>query len=292
RAGWRHWHAHARCPRLAGVTAPLRDQVAAAIKDGLARASTDLGWTGVDGVPIEVERPGNPDHGDYASNVALKLAKQVRKPPREIARAIRERVPVAPPIAAVEELSGFVNVRLDEKWLATQVDEIVRAGTDFGRSMALAGKRLQVEFVSANPTGPLTVANARGGPLGDVLSSVLEFAGATVEREYYVEDTGTQFDTFGRVRADPRRATTGRQGLRQGRRRLVRGERSGRRQGGLGARSLERRAGISGQGHRVPRPGAARPAVQQEDRHLGLEHSLPPHPDARRDAGARSAREV
>ena len=180
------------------MTAPLRDQVAAAIKDGLARASTDLGWTGVDGVPIEVERPGNPDHGDYASNVALKLAKQVRKPPREIARAIRERVPVAPPIAAVEELSGFVNVRLDEKWLATQVDEIVRAGTDFGRSVALAGKRLQVEFVSANPTGPLTVANARGGPLGDVLSSVLEFAGAAVEREYYVEDTGTQFDTFGR----------------------------------------------------------------------------------------------
>src|SRR5207302_527878 len=150
------------------------------------------------GVPIEVERPGNPDHGDYASNVALKLAKQVRKPPREIARAIRERVPVAPPIAAVEELSGFVNVRLDEKWLATQVDEIVRAGTDFGRSVSLAGKRLQVEFVSANPTGPLTVANARGGPLGDVLSSVLEFAGARVEREYYVEDTGTQFETFGR----------------------------------------------------------------------------------------------
>ena len=180
------------------MTPTLRDQVAAAIKDGLARASTELGWAGVDGGPIEVERPGNPDHGDYASNVALKLAKQVRKPPREIAKAIRERVAVAPPIAAVEELSGFVNVRLDEKWLASQVDEIVRAGTDFGRSKALAGKRLQVEFVSANPTGPLTVANARGGPLGDVLSSVLEFAGATVEREYYVEDTGTQFDTFGR----------------------------------------------------------------------------------------------
>src|SRR5437660_1364796 len=90
--------------------------------------------------------------------------------------------------------SGFVNVRLDEKWLAAQVDEIARAGTAFGRTNALAGKRMQVEFVSANPTGPLTVANARGGPLGDVLSSVLEFAGATVEREYYVEGTGTQFD--------------------------------------------------------------------------------------------------
>ena len=107
-------------------------------------------------------------------------------------------MPVAPPIAKVEAKSGFVNVTLDPAWLARQVDEIVKAGADFGRSQVLAGKRLQVEFVSANPTGPLTVANARGGPLGDVLSSVLEFAGARVEREYYVEDTGTQFETFGR----------------------------------------------------------------------------------------------
>jgi len=180
------------------VSTLLRDRIAAAIKEGLARASTDLGWPGVDGVPVEVDRPANPEHGDYASNIALKLAKQARMSPRDIAKAIRERVRVAAPIAAVEDLSGFVNVRLDEKWLAAQVDEIVRAGTDFGRSKALAGKRMQVEFVSANPTGPLTVANARGGPLGDVLSSVLEFSGAKVEREYYVEDTGTQFDTFGR----------------------------------------------------------------------------------------------
>jgi arginyl-tRNA synthetase len=180
------------------MTTLVRDQVAAAIKDGLARASTELGWPDVDGVPVEVERPGNPEHGDYASPVARKLAKQVRKSPRDIAKAISDRVRSAPPIARVEELSGFVNVRLDEKWLGGQVDEIVRAGTEFGRSTALAGKRLQVEFVSANPTGPLTVANARGGPLGDVLSSVFEFAGAKVEREYYVEDTGTQFDTFGR----------------------------------------------------------------------------------------------
>jgi arginyl-tRNA synthetase len=180
------------------MTMLLRDQVAAAIKDGLARAAKDLAWPDVAGAPVDVERPGNPEHGDYASNVALKLAKQVRKPPRDIAKAIAERVRIASPIAKVEDLSGFVNVRLAEQWLGAQVDEIVRAGAGFGRSKTLAGKRLQVEFVSANPTGPLTVANARGGPLGDVLSSVLEFSGATVEREYYVEDTGTQFDTFGR----------------------------------------------------------------------------------------------
>src|SRR5256714_4972806 len=180
------------------MTTLLRDQIAAAIKEGLARASKELGWPDVNGVPVDVERPGNPEHGDYASNVALKLAKKVRKPPRDIAKAIRDAVRVASPIAAVEDLSGFVNVRLDPTWLAAQVDEILRAGSDFGRSRALAGKRMQVEFVSVNPTGPLTVATARGGPLGDVLSSVFEFSGATVEREYYVEDTGTQFDTFGR----------------------------------------------------------------------------------------------
>ena len=180
------------------MTNLLRDQVAAAVKDGLASAARELGWPDVDGVAVDIERPANPEHGDYASNVALKLAKQVRKSPRDIAKAIGERVRVAPPIAAVQDLSGFVNVRLDEKWLAAQVDEIVRAGANFGRSNTLAGKRIQVEFISANPTGPLTVANARGGPLGDALSSVLEFAGATVEREYYLEDTGTQFDTFGR----------------------------------------------------------------------------------------------
>src|SRR5688572_33167943 len=80
-----------RCPRLARVTTLLRDQVAAAIRDGLARAATELGWPDVAAVPVDVERPGNPDHGDYASNVALKLAKQARKSPRDIAKAIKER---------------------------------------------------------------------------------------------------------------------------------------------------------------------------------------------------------
>ena len=180
------------------MTGPLRDQIASAIADAVGRASRDLGWTGVDGLAVEIERPANPEHGDYASNVALRLGRVARKAPREIAKEIGARVKVAPPIAKVEDLNGFVNVWLDPAWLASQVDEIVRAGESFGRSTALKGKRMQVEFVSANPTGPLTVANARGGPLGDVLAAVLEFSGATVEREYYVEDTGTQFDTFGR----------------------------------------------------------------------------------------------
>jgi arginyl-tRNA synthetase len=180
------------------MTELVRDQIASRIREALARASRELGWSGVDGTPIEVEHPGNPGHGDYASSVALRLGKAVRRPPREIAEEIGRRVRIEPPIKSVEPLNGFVNVRLDDAWVAQQVEAILRADTAFGRSAALAGKRVQVEFISANPTGPLTVANARGGPIGDVLSAVLEFAGAKVEREYYLEDTGTQFDTFGR----------------------------------------------------------------------------------------------
>ena len=178
------------------MTAP-RDLVATAIRDALRRAATDRGWTGAD-VAVDVERPADPGHGDYASTVALKLARPLRKSPREIAEEIRSRVATGDGIAGVEVAGhGFINVRLDTSWLARQVDDIVSAGTDFGRLDALKGQRIQVEFVSANPTGPLTLGNARGGPLGDVLSSLLAFAGAAVTREYYVEDGGTQVKHFG-----------------------------------------------------------------------------------------------
>jgi arginyl-tRNA synthetase len=93
---------------------------------------------------------------------------------------------------------GFINVRLDHAWLARQVEVIVNAGDGFGRTDTLRGQKIQVEFVSANPTGPVTVANARGGPIGDVLANVLAFHGAAVEREYYINDAGTQLDVFGR----------------------------------------------------------------------------------------------
>jgi arginyl-tRNA synthetase len=177
---------------------PARDLVAAALADALARAARDKGWEGTDSLPIDVEVPKEAAHGDYASSIAMRLAKPLRKPPREIANAIVERLERKAPIASAETAGGgFVNVRLDDAWLRTQVDEIVRAGEDYGRSARLAGKKIQVEFVSANPTGPLTVANARGGPLGDVLANILAFAGASVQREYYVEDGGTQVKRFG-----------------------------------------------------------------------------------------------
>ena len=177
---------------------PARDLVATALAGALARSAAAHGWQGTETAPIDVEIPANPAHGDYATSVAMRLAKTLRRSPRDIATALAAQVTVEPPIAAVEVAGGgFVNVRLDDAWLRRQVSEIVSAGDAYGRSDRLAGRTIQVEFISANPTGPLTLANARGGPLGDVLSSVLAFAGAEVQREYYVEDGGTQVKRFG-----------------------------------------------------------------------------------------------
>ena len=175
------------------------DLVADALSAGVRRAADDLGWGEAAAAPVEVERPKDPGHGDYATSVALRLARPLRRPPREIAEAIRARVATDGAVAAVDVGgAGFVNVRLRPAWLAAQIDAILDAGTEYGRSDTLAGRRLQVEYVSANPTGPLTIANARGGPLGDVLANVLAFAGADVTREYYVDELGNQVDMLGR----------------------------------------------------------------------------------------------
>jgi arginyl-tRNA synthetase len=180
------------------VTTPARDLVAAAFSDALGRAARQHGWQGWESEPIDVEVPANVEHGDYATSISMRLARTLRKPPRDIANAIKDQLDLRPPLAAAEVAAGgFVNVRLDIAWLRGQIDAILADGADYGRSTTLRGKRIQVEFVSANPTGPLTLANARGGPLGDVLSSVLQFAGADVQREYYVEDGGTQVKRFG-----------------------------------------------------------------------------------------------
>ena len=180
------------------MTIPARDLVAAAFSEALGRAARQHGWQGWEREPIEVEVPAHVEHGDYATSIAKRLARILRKPPAEIANALKDQLDLRPPLAAAEVAGGgFVNVRLDVAWLRGQIDAIIQEGADYGRSSTLRGKRLQVEFISANPTGPLTLANARGGPIGDVLSSVLQFAGADVTREYYVEDGGTQVKRFG-----------------------------------------------------------------------------------------------
>jgi arginyl-tRNA synthetase len=182
------------------MTATARDLVHDAVTAGVLAASDALAWgDAARAAAIEIERPAEKTHGDYAANIAMRLAKPLKRPPLEIAKAVAERVPKRDAIASVAVASpGFINVRLDPAWLAKQVDVILNERDRFGRNEALKGQKLQVEFVSANPSGPVTIANARGGPIGDVLANVLAFSGATVRREYYINDAGTQQEVFGR----------------------------------------------------------------------------------------------
>jgi len=182
------------------VTGTARDLVRDAVAAGVLAASDALGWgDAARAATVDIERPADKSHGDYAANIAMRLAKPLRKPPLEIAKAVAERVPARDGVASVEAVApGFINVRLDPAWLADQAGVIASAGVRFGRNDVLNGQTIQVEFVSANPSGPVTVANARGGPIGDVLANVLAFSGATVQREYYINDAGTQQEVFGR----------------------------------------------------------------------------------------------
>jgi arginyl-tRNA synthetase len=148
---------------------------------------------------IVIERPQNPDHGDYASSIALKLARAVGRSPLEIAAEIAAFAGTSEEIGSVEVAPpGFINFTLKDSWLASQVSDVLAAGDGFGEVEYGAGKRVQVEFVSVNPTGPLHVGHGRGAILGSTLANVLGAAGYEVEKEYYVNDAGNQVSTFRR----------------------------------------------------------------------------------------------
>lgn len=148
--------------------------------------------------PIQIERPRDPSHGDFATNLAMLLAKALKKNPREIAQQLLAELAASPRISGAEIAgAGFINFRL----AAGEKTEVVRTalnqGADFGRSTQGAAQKIQVEFVSANPTGPLHVGHGRGAAYGASLSSLLAFAGWDVTREYYVNDAGRQMDILG-----------------------------------------------------------------------------------------------
>jgi arginyl-tRNA synthetase len=165
------------------------------VTDPVARLTADL--TEVAGAPAELERPSDGAHGDYATNVALRLAGARKQPPREIAGQIADEV-LARGHAVRAEVAGpgFVNLWLSDEWLAAAVGELLEAGRDFGSGSTAVPERIQVEMVSANPTGPITVASARNGAYGDSIARLLEFAGHDVEREYYYNDAGAQMERF------------------------------------------------------------------------------------------------
>ena len=174
--------------------------------DGLRQAVADAASSldGTEGASAAVlERPPRAEFGDYSSNVAMLLAPGLKSPPREVAERLKDELQGRlPEILDRVEVAGpgFLNLFLSDSWFCETLESIRAAGDRFGGGFVAPEerKRVLVEFVSANPTGPLTVANGRGASMGDSLSRVLEFAGHDVEREFYVNDHGSQIDLFGR----------------------------------------------------------------------------------------------
>jgi len=144
-----------------------------------------------------MERPRNPEHGDYASTLALQLGKKAGVAPRELAAALAEELTRQPGIKTVDVAGpGFLNIRVDAAAVGTLARDIVLAGANYGHSETLAGERINLEFVSANPTGPVHIGGVRWAAVGDALSRLLRAAGARVGTEYYFNDAGSQIDRF------------------------------------------------------------------------------------------------
>ena len=170
----------------------------------LARILTDI--VAARGADIEVteqdtqvERPKNRDHGDWASNAAMKFAKRIGTNPRELAEEIVERAAAIEGVAKAEVAGpGFINITLDAASAGETARRVVEQGEAYGRSDVLAGQRINLEFVSANPTGPLHMGHTRWAALGDSTARVLRAAGADVTSEYYINDAGAQMNKFGR----------------------------------------------------------------------------------------------
>ena len=146
------------------------------------------------GATVELERPNDPTHGDFATNVALRTAPQRKRPPRELAAELAERVAELDEVERAEVAGpGFLNLWLTTAWFAEALGEI---GPDYGAGEPEQPQKIQVELISANPAGPLTVGSARNGAYGDSVARLLAYAGNEVEREYYFNDAGRQVDLF------------------------------------------------------------------------------------------------
>ena len=146
---------------------------------------------------VTVERPRNPEHGDYATNLALQVAKKVGVNPRELAGWLADALADADGIASAEVAGpGFVNLRIEASAQGVIVANVLAAGADYGHSDLLDGQNINLEFVSANPTGPIHIGGTRWAAVGDALGRLLSTQGAAVVREYYFNDHGAQIDRF------------------------------------------------------------------------------------------------
>ena len=206
--------AQSSTPIVSSIAAPIRTDVRAAVERAWAAAVASGALPalpdGVEPPSVEIERPARPDHGDFATNLALKLARPLRMAPLAIATAVaaeltREAASVAgttdagaTPIASADVAPpGFLNLRVTDRALGATIGGILADPPAWGRVTPLRGRSVNVEFVSANPTGPLHIGNARGAFVGDLLCRVLEAGGQTVTREYYFNDSGGQIRILG-----------------------------------------------------------------------------------------------
>ncbi len=182
----------------------LRDQVAELVKQALEAAQSSDALPRVDIDDIAVERPQNTEHGDFATSLPLKLARPMRMNPMQIAERIAENLSDGSEgsdllQSATVARPGFINFTLKRSWLHEQVEAVRASGGEFGNIAVGEGRRVQIEFVSANPVGPMLISHARGGVIGSALANVMAAAGYDVTREYYFNDAGAQIGHFART---------------------------------------------------------------------------------------------
>ena len=180
------------------MEASLTDQLSADVQAAVTRAFAAAGFTGQVPATITLERPKNRDHGDYATSIALQLAKEAGKSPREVAEVLLPEIAKIVGVSAVDIAGpGFINITLNRATQAELVRTILTNKKEYGRGKALHGVAINLEFISANPTGPLHLGHTRWAAVGDALGRVLSAAGAAVTREFYINDRGRQMDLFG-----------------------------------------------------------------------------------------------
>ncbi|WP_136525659.1 arginine--tRNA ligase [Geomonas ferrireducens] len=177
----------------------MKEQLRACILKGIEGCFADGTLTSGVVPAISVEKPAHAEHGDFATNVAMQMAKQERKAPRAVADVLVKKLAEASDLIESVEIAGpgFINFFIKDSAWRKVLSDIDRAGDQYGKSLVGAGKKVQVEFVSANPTGPLHIGHGRGAATGDAVASLLCAAGFNVQREYYINDAGNQMNTLG-----------------------------------------------------------------------------------------------
>ncbi len=180
------------------MQASLKDQLSADVQAAIVRAFAVAGFAGRVPDVITLERPKNREHGDYATSIALQLAKEVGKSPREVASVLQAEIAKISGVSSVDIAGpGFINITLNRATQAELVRTILTSKHEYGRGGSLLGVSINLEFISANPTGPLHLGHTRWAAVGDALGRVLSAAGAKVTREFYINDRGRQMDLFG-----------------------------------------------------------------------------------------------